>query len=552
MPAEREVKEALFQAWIENRQRARTDLLYLCNEVLQYKDVCASVHGPVIERLQQFRGGVDRIDEQSGNWVEYQPEVDCWELKGPRKRLFLDPRGHLKTTVITISHTIQWIINYPDIRILQSMATGDQVSKVMSETLAHFRFNEKFRWLFPEFCPPAKIAKDFGNMESFTVPCRTRKWLKEPTVSCCSVGRVIAGGHYEVLKNSDLVDKENVKTPNQINEVISHFKFLNPLLERGGTPPGPGWIDVEGTRYDASDLYGWIKQQNERSKEWQTFERKAIEEGKILWPERFSQKDLDSIKGDDEYLFSSQYLQNPIPAGSALTTREELRFSPRKILRSLPMHLHMTVDLAGMDPQSSGDYTAFNVHGFDRDGRMNVLEILAGRYPPSEVIDIIFLLAKAFPNMQDIKIEKDAHARVLLPFLRREQEKRKTYLPPIIELKRDNRTSKKQRIKGLQPWFRAGLVRFAEEITAKLETIHQLLTFSETSTTHDDILDTLADAMQNREGGVTYDVLPDAEKEVSAPGRGGERFLGFDPITHQEHWAGDSEFSAYVDAAIGF
>lgn len=552
MPERTADQTALLRYWYESRQRARTDLLHLCNEVLQYKDVCQEVHGPIIEQLQQFRGGTDKVNPKTGDWASYEPFCSCWELEGPRKRLFLDPRGHLKTTVITIAHTIQWVINYPDIRVLISMATGNQVQAVMSETLNHFRFNEKFRWLFPEFCPLAERAKDFGNMESFTVPNRVRKWLKEPTVACCTVGRVIAGAHQEVHKNSDLVDKENVKTPNQINDVISHFKFLNPLLERGGSPPRPGWIDVEGTRYDAADLYGWIKEQNERNGEWQISERKAIDEsGKILWAKRYSLADLNSIKADDEYVFSSQYLQNPIPAGSALATRDELRFVPRKILKSVPMHQHMTVDLAGMDPNSSGDFTVFNVHGFDRDGRMNVLEVLAGRYAPSEVIEILFTLYQAFPQLLDVKIEKDAHARVLLPFLRREQEKRKKYLPPIIELKRDNRTSKKQRIKGLQPWFRSGLIRFAEEITARLETIHQILTFSDTSTTHDDVLDTLADGMQNREGGVTYDVLPDEEKTAAA-GRGGEKFDGFDPLSRLERWAGDSEYGGYIDPAIGF
>ena len=546
--------------WRKDRQRARTDLLWLCNEVLQYKDVEAAVHGPIIELLQKFKGG---IDDDKG----YRPAVDVWELEGPRKRLFLDPRGHLKTTVITISHTIQWIINYPDIRVLLSMATGDQVTKVMSEVLNHFRFNENFRWLFPDFCPAAKSAKDFGNMESFTVPNRKRKWLKEPTVSSCSVGRVVAGGHYEVLKNSDLVDKENVKTPNQIREVTEHFKYLNPLLERGGQPPQPGWMDVEGTRYDFSDLYGWIKDTDEKRKEreWQISERAAIMDGKILWPTRFSLKDLKSIEEDDEYIFACQYLQNPVPIGSGLCTRDEIQWKPRKVMRAIPMHYHMTIDLAGMDPSSNGDYTVLNVHGFDTDGRMNVVEILADRLDPFNVIELIFAQCKAFPQIQDIKIEREAHSRVLLPFLKREQEKKRQtesgfkYLPPIIEIKRDNRTAKKQRIKGLQPWFKGRLISFAEEVTSKLETIQQICRFSDVSTYHDDILDTLADAMQNRDGGVTSDVYPDVNEPYDGkthyaprPFRGVEKFTGFDPVTHEMTWAGDKVYAeAWCDPRTG-
>lgn len=549
------------------RQRARTDLLWLCNDVLQYKDVCAEVHGPIIDKLQKFPGGVDYITDRGE--IAYKPHNDdpkskvspVWHLQGPRKRLFLDPRGHLKTTVITIAHSIQWIINFPDIRILLSMATGDQVTRVMQEILFHFRFNEKFRWLFSDFCPNARTAKDFGNNECFTVPARRRKWMKEPTVSTCSVGKVVASGHYEVIKNSDLVDKENVKTPSQIADVVSHFRYLNPLLERGPIAPHHGWTDVEGTRYDFADLYGQIMDDEDKAKPedkiWQVSLRAAVkEDGNPLWPERFPHSELQQIERDmGPYIYAGQYLQKPIPVGSGLATKEEITFVPERILGGIPMVLHMTVDLAGMDPQSNGDYTAICTAGFDRDGRMNVLDQRCSRYDPFEVIEILFLLNEKFKGVLDIKIEKDAHMRVLGPFLQREQMKRK-FLPPIVPIKRDNRTSKKQRIKGLQPWFKAGIIRFSDAIGCKTELIQQITRFSDTSTYHDDILDTLTDQMQNRDGGIIADVMPDAPRGQSELGmaplgvRG--RFLGFGPYDHGPMWEGDSEnISQYVQEMTG-
>jgi len=33
----------------------------------------------------------------------------------------------------------------------------------------HFQTNGMFRYLFPEFCPPANKIKDFGNASAFTV-----------------------------------------------------------------------------------------------------------------------------------------------------------------------------------------------------------------------------------------------------------------------------------------------------------------------------------------------------------------------------------------------
>ncbi len=550
-------KEEQVNLWLFARQKARTNLFWFLKEVLQYKDIEEEVHGPIIDLLQKFDGGTDTLNKNTGKIIDYTPKVGIWELKGPRKRLFLDPRGHLKTTVITIGHSVQWIINYPDIRILQSMATGDQVTKVIQETLSHFRYNDRFRYLFPDFCPPAKNAKDFGNNESFTVPNRKRKWLKEATVSTCSVGKVVAGGHYEVLKNTDLVDKENVKTPNQVREVKDHFYYLNPLLERGAIAPYHGWTDVEGTRYDFSDLYGEIIDKEEalpeEKRSWLIHVRSAELEDGTLWPTRFPQAELDSILQDvGDYIFSCQYLQKPIPQGSGLASKDEIRFVYKKILKSLPMRIHMTVDLAGMEQNLTGDFTVLTTAGFDNDGRMNVLDIRCGRYTPFEVIQLLFDLHKLYPKMLDIKIEKDAHMRVLAPFIKREQQKRQQkggrWLPPIIELKRDTRTSKKQRIKGLQPWFKAGIIRFAEDISPRLELMQQILRYSDTSTYHDDILDTLADQMQNRDGGPIADVYPDAPKGEE---RMDEKFLGFDKITHEMTWAGQKESEQYYDPMTG-
>ncbi len=482
--------------------------------------------------------------------------VRCIMVDSPDS-LYLAGEGFIpthNTTLITIAHNIQWMLNYFDVRILMSMATGDHVVKVMGEVLNHFRFNETFRWLYPEYCPPAKGAKDFGNNDGFTVPNRQRRWMKEPTVSTCSIGKVVAGGHYEVICNSDLVDKANVETPNQIIAVKSHFNYLDPLLERGDlvdqSGSTKGWNTLEGTRYDDDDLYGMVEDGEAKlppeKKSWQISVRAAENPDKAhpLWPRRFPPTELENLQAEPPtgigiYQYAGQYLQKPVPMGSGLATRSMLKFKPRQTMRAYLQRLHMTVDLAGMDPNSTGDDTVLTTAGFDRDGRMNVVDVRCGRFNPFEVIEMLFLLPELYPQIQDIKVERESHARVFLPFVRREEQKRGRFLPPIIPIQRDNRTSKKQRIKGLQPFFMGELISFAEEIGCKAELILQITRFSVSSTYKDDILDTLADQLQNRDGGVTYEVLPGAPADKNAgvlpwPSR---QFLGFDPETkHPMFW----------------
>lgn len=508
------------------RQAARTNLLYFCNEILGYKDVTKEVHGEIIKQLQHFKGGTDTIDEKGV--IKYEPAISLWHLEGLRNLLILFPRGHLKTTIITIAHTIQWIINYPNVRMLISTATGDQCKKMLMEIKGHFQYNNKFRLFFPEFCPLPKRAADFGSQEEFTVPCRTLH-RKEPTLSTCSVGKVIAGAHYEVIKNSDLVDKENVKTPNQIADVIGHFGYLNPLLERSEIAPYHGWTDVEGTRYDFGDLYGRLKD----SGTYATLIRPRDDQDSV-WPARFPESELKRIEKEiGSYIYSCQYRNKPIPPEGGLCDPKDIVFLGRRVLGDIqPMlRLHCTIDLHGMEPsKNDNDFTVLNVHGFDRDGRLYVVDLRRGRYTPQEVIWHVFDIYARYPQMIDFKIEKDAHARVLLPFLHREASKRQRF-PTMVPIKRDTHTSKQQRIRGLQPWFKAGIIRFAEDLGCKTDLILEIMQFpSQSSGVHDDILDTLADAMQNREGGVNDDVVSDGNfdaREMFGMERPKDKFLGF-------------------------
>ena len=531
------------QNFMEDRNRARTDLLWLCREVLRYRDVDDSVHGPICAKLQQFHGGTDVIDRHGIlKTKEYKPSVPLWELTGPRKRLFLDPRGHLKTTIITISHTIQWILNYPDVRVLISTATGDLAERIMTEILAHFRWNEYFRFLFPDFCPNAKKAADFGNKAAFTVPNRERKWLKEPTVSISTVGKTIAGGHYEVEKCSDMVDKENIKTPYQISDVVDHFKYMQPLLETSTIEPYQGWVDVEGTRYDFADLYGTIVDRTKAGdKAWQVSVRRVWDEQmNPLWPSRFPKQAIASLIHEmGEQVFSSQYLNEPVNDADGLCKENEIVWIPRQVVEQLKprLRIHTTVDLHGMEQKESNDSTVITTVGFDRDGRFYVLEVKKGHFTPFEVIDHMFHVKHDFPNVIDIKIEKDAHARVLLPFLQREQVKRGTWLP-LMTIQRDNRTSKKQRIRGLQPWFHNRAIRFSADITCRFDLVQEIIRFSPVSTWHDDILDTLADQLHNSDGMAMGDVYP-MPREMEIPGTPSwqkNRFLGFEKGTGREQW----------------
>lgn len=538
---------AQVKLWKQERQLCRTNLGYFARQYLGYMDIHKPVHGEMIYHLQQFDGGVDTAEEPTLKGCGYQPATPMWELKGPRRRLILIPRGHLKSTICTTAHTIQWLINYPDVRILISTATEAQATKFISEIKQHFQMNNKFRSLFPEFCPSGKNVKEWGTQESFTIPCRTIV-RKEPSVSICTIGKVIAGGHYDVIKNDDLVDKENVRTPEQIENVKSHFGFLGPLLETSSIAPHSGWVDIIGTIYDFSDLHHAIweseRDKPEAERRYSILVRSAAPnypEGPVMWPDRVPLEALKAIESDPALgpaILYPQYLMNPIVGKAGLVESDkELVWVPRKAMDEIypRLVLHVTVDLAGMDTDAKGrdnDYTAITLHGFTG-GVMYVPMIWHGRFTPDEVVDLLFKIAHDHPRVMSFKIEKDAHARVLLPSIRREQAKRNQWLV-IDPLQKDNRTSKQQRIKGLQSLFRQKAIRFAADLPCRVHLLNEILRFPKYS--HDDILDTLADALQNREGGVVSDMaVAPQEHEGAAPGPATwEEVFGASPDTTVE------------------
>jgi predicted phage terminase large subunit-like protein len=293
-----------------------------------------------------------------------------------------------------------------------------------------------------------------------------------------------------------------------------------------------GWMDLTGTFYDFSDLnYSTFEMESakpESQRIWSLNIQSAAPnypEGPYLWPERCGLRKLKEIEADPTQgpgVLASQYLMNPIPPGSGLIeSKDELIWTPRKVMNELYARhsLYVAIDLAGMDESkrksADNDYSVLTLGGFGQDGHLYIHEINHGRPSPEKVIEEMFSLYRRHPRITSFKIEKEAHARVLLKFLRGEEAKRGIWLP-IMEIQRDNQTSKQQKIRGLQPWFKRGMIHFADDLPCKTAIINEVMRFPKFN--HDDILDTVCDLMASRDGGVTPEVM--GEQRVVPQGRG--------------------------------
>jgi hypothetical protein len=277
------------------------------------------------------------------------------------------PRSTMKTTVCTIAHSIQWVLYWPNVRILISTATGTLGSAIMVELKGHFTSNQMLRELFPELCPKQQKngkIEDFGNMEQFTVPGRWTPTVKEPTVKIATVETKIQGYHVDVAKNDDLVERENVRTPQQIELVKGYRSFLDPIVDYYQTNKikpevvakwgNHGWIDDAGTRYDFSDLWGHLLDVEESSKSAYLKATSSMDGYKptrnVVQMSALAQRSerqregrggamgraitapvLAKMELEDPEMTFSQYYMNPIPSSSGLVDdSKQIIFIPRR------------------------------------------------------------------------------------------------------------------------------------------------------------------------------------------------------------------------------
>lgn len=223
------------QAWLEQRVKGQIDHLFLATEVIggALGDFQVNPHAALFKEFLQ------KDPEQRKALYLLDPKT--------KKRMVLWPRGHFKTSGVTIE-IVQLILNYPNIRILFLSGSKELAKRQLARTKKVFdNPSDKFRQLYPDFCP-APGKKLAGSSEEFTVPNRTMDF-PEPTICISSGKSVKASSHFDVIFCDDLVNEQNYKSAKLLQGVWDDYCAIGPLLEPAG------FLFVTGTRYAFGDTY---------------------------------------------------------------------------------------------------------------------------------------------------------------------------------------------------------------------------------------------------------------------------------------------------------
>lgn len=243
-------------------------------------------------------------------------------------------------------------------------------------------------------------------------------------------------------------------------------------------------------RLHLEDLSGFLKEKYN----FETLKKPLIDEtGKCLLPKQYTPERIKEIKIDN-YVFQSQYQQEPIFAGGQIIKREwfnyypDIKFNYKKIV--------IAADTA-ISSKEYADYSCFLVGGITQDNKLHILDMIHGRweYPElkQQAINIFnkWQLDKRETSASSFVIENKASGQQLI------QDFKKAGLPirPI-----DVTKDKLSRVEEVLDYLANGniLLPISETYGFNPKLIAECESFTrDQQQLHDDIVDTLVHLINN-------------------------------------------------------
>ncbi len=405
-----------------------------------------------------------------------------------KKLLVLMPRGHLKSTVVTVSFSCQQIAKNPNIRILIASDTATMAEAFLKQIKDILGKNESFRELYGDY---VSNAPQWSN-SMITVGGLKRSYeKKEATITAYGLGGQLVSQHYDIIILDDVVNRDNTNTKELIDKTFSSYKDLLSLLEPQGR------LIILGTRWHFADLYGYIlDKDNGMLQDFKVLLGKAyygeFNTGIILWPKKFSWEKLAELKRQQgDYVFNSQYMNTVIDEASADFKRVWFKYYTDYDIKGKILTKFIAIDPA-ISTERSADYSVILTIGVDEWNNWYILDIDRDRYNPKQLIDKIFYYDEKH-HPKSIGIETVAFQKVLQFTINDEMRKKNRFLP-FTELPLDSSRSKEDRIRGLQPRYQQGAVFHNKNMPNNDWLEDELTRFPKGP--HDDIIDSLAYQLQ--------------------------------------------------------
>ena len=347
--------------------------------------------------------------------------------------------------------------------------------------------NEKGEYMLE---PAYKTANGFTD-DSVILASRTNANLKEPTIFCSGVDNARTGMHVDVILMDDLVSERNVTTTAQIEKTYDHYRMSRSLLDPGGLQI------IIGTRYHLSDMYGQLMalhaedDSDDINSMSITVKPAKSDDGVLLFPQRLTDKFLEEQrKAQGSYIFSCQYMLNPIDSSDAVFRKEDIQkydTIPADIVAK-----YIAVDPTVTESERSDFFVSLCI-GVTRDNHIYVLDYSHEKCSVRDGLQAVIALYQKWDTdgkVRAVGLESYAAQRALKIPLQEEMRRCGVHFR-IIPLNHGRSTKEDHIMTKLQP------ITERQEMHIRPHMMELMNQFEEyPRVKHDDLLDALAYAIQ--------------------------------------------------------
>lgn len=404
------------------RALALTDRFYLLVKLLNRTDVW---HPWVYARCREVEASPDGY-------------IDIWG------------REHYKSTIITFAGCIQEVLKKPEITIGIFSHTKHIAKGFLGQIQREFEGNAKLITLFPDvlYDNPSKDSPSW-SLDNGLI-CKRHNNPKEGTIEAHGlVDGQPTSKHFQLLVYDDVVTRESVSTPEQVQKTTQAWELSDNL----GVAGGRKWH--VGTRYDFGDTYSEIIKRGAAIP--RTYP--ATDDGTITGkPVLMTQAQWDKkVVDQGEATVACQLLCNPLAGHQRMFNVEDLGVYE---IRPETLAIYIMVDPARSNKKGTAN-TGMPVIGIDYAGNKYLLDGYDHKMDLMERwtrMRDLYLKWKRSPGAQNVNVgyEKFGAESDLQYFEERMRIEGISF--PIEELAwpRDGEGSKPDRVQRLGPDFRSG------------------------------------------------------------------------------------------------
>jgi predicted phage terminase large subunit-like protein len=421
------------------------------------------------------------------DWDKCHDDLETFLNRPSRRKLIQLPRGHLKTSIVTIGYSIKTLLKNPNARILIVNEVWDNARKMLYEIKEYLTNKSLLPKLFGAF--------ESNRWTSDEIVIRQRnKALAAASIATTGLEAESTSQHADLIIADDIQGFQNCQTKEQRDKVKRYYRSLVDILEQNGE------LILLGTRWHQDDVYAEILE-----REAQYFDmhiRSVVENNKIIFPKKFNKKFspvfkdwiftqeptmdyIEHLKVTKRREFFAQYMNNPLEDEGQLFKASYLKYWNRY---PSALSLILSIDPA-VSQAREADSSGLVVSGLDPENNLFIVDAIKAQGIEATV-DAMVNLLRAHSAIRAIVIE-DRGFQVMYRRHIFDALQKHSLMRPIESFKGTSVVrAKEQRIEALQPYFAQGKAFLKPGLT---DFEGELLAFPNGK--HDDLIDSLSMAM---------------------------------------------------------